>query len=219
MHHKEESPSRITNDAKNRADLRQKLETCIDPLNDSNYPDKLVNIVTGHVVAHKAVNVENAAAIGMTQMVELEAQWPESFNETLHKKVVTMAITKKHIKVADKEVYDTEIIYARAMTLQQSREFDTANLMAHELSPYPPSMFDEDGHMKEAKTKSALKNALQVTKSIRGIEADAVFLDGCALFWVAKWPSGGTVQDFLDSFRGDVKNILKKGDVYLTFDR
>ena len=63
MHHKEESPSRITNDAKNRADLRQKLETCIDPLNDSNYPDKLVNIVTGHVVVHKAVNIENAAAV------------------------------------------------------------------------------------------------------------------------------------------------------------
>ncbi len=129
-----------------------------------------------------------------------------------------MAVTKKHIKVADKEVYDTGIIYARAMSLQNSRDFDTQNLMAYELSPYPTSMF-ENGHMKEAKGKAKLRNALQVSQVIKHVQADAVFVDGCGLFWTVLWPLGGTVQDFLDSIVKNVKTLLKIGDIYLCFDR
>ena len=63
--------------------------------------------------------------------------------------------------VKDCKDIDTETIYARAMTLQAtSRGTDTENLLAHELAPYPTSMFDVDGHMREAKTKSMLKNTL-----------------------------------------------------------
>ena len=57
----------------------------------------------------------------------------------------------------------TELIYARAMALQCSlRNYDTKNLMAHELSPKPASMFDDNGHMTIAKTKVSVKNELKV---------------------------------------------------------
>jgi hypothetical protein len=74
--------------------------------------------------------------------------------------------------------------------------------MAHELAPYPASMFDESGKMRDAKSKSNLKNALKVEASSRNVHIDAAFLDGCAVLWTVHWPTGGTVQDlfFLETF-------------------
>ena len=91
--------------------------------------------------------------------------------------------------------------------------------MAHELSPRPASMFDDSGAMKVAKTKSVLKNDLKVEVARRHVAVDASFLDGCAVLWVVPWPTGGTVQDFLDNFRRHIKGYLESGDVYLVFDR
>ena len=61
-----------------------------------------------------------------------------------------MTVSQKHIKVTGMKMFDTEMIYARAMALQCSqRNYDTKNLMAHELSPRPASMFDDSGAMKD----------------------------------------------------------------------
>ena len=74
------------------------------------------------------------------------------FHDTIPKVVNTMSFPRKHIKLEKSKVFDTEIIYARAMTLQAtSRGIDTENLLAHELAPFPTSMFDADGHMRESK--------------------------------------------------------------------
>ena len=82
--------------------------------------------------------------------------------------LITMALSRKHIKVGDAKVFDTEAIYARAMGLQSSaRDLGTTTLMGHELSPNPTSMFDENGNMRDAKTKSNLKNALKLEVSRR----------------------------------------------------
>ena len=41
------------------------------------------------------------------------------------------------------------------MELQSGqRSLDADSIIAHELSPYPTSMFDADGQMREAKTKA-----------------------------------------------------------------
>ncbi len=61
-------------------------------------------------------------------------------------------------------------------------------IIIDELSPYLVSMFDESGHMREAKTKSQLKNSLKVDPSSRiaGNDVNTVVLDGCAVLWVVK---------------------------------
>ncbi len=108
------------------------------------------------------------------------------------------------------------------MCLQsRSHSIDTDGILAHELSPYPTSMFDADGQMNEAKTKSNLKNALKVEVSSRNAEKDidAVFLDGYTVLWVVPWKAIGTVPDYLDRFRSYFHTLLKKSDVYLVFDR
>ncbi len=79
-----------------------------------------------------------------------------------------MTFARKHLKIDDAKVFDTETIYARAMGLQSSpRSLEADILLAHELASYPTSMFGTYGHMREAKTKSALKNALKVEVSSR----------------------------------------------------
>ena len=118
-------------------------------------------------------------------------------------------------------MFDTKI-YARAMGLQSSvHNLDTTMLMGHELSPILTSMFDENGNLRDAKTKSNPKNALNVEVSRRLAEQDvqATFLDGCAVLWVVPWPTSGTVHDYLVWFRSYIHGHLAKSDIYLVFDK
>ena len=101
-------------------------------------------------------------------MKSFEEGWPDSFHSTIPKQVTTMALTKKHLKVGETEIFDTETIYARAMGLHTSPwALNTNTLLSHELAPHPTSIFDEHGHLREAKSKANLKNALKVEVSER----------------------------------------------------
>ena len=88
-----------------------------------------------------------------------------------------------------------------------------------ELSPYPASMFDKAGNMKQAKTKATLKNSLKVEMSGRNVTYQVALLDGCAVLWVIPWPNYGTVQDFLNNFRRHIQGYLRVSEIYLVFDR
>ena len=63
-YHKEEMPGRIKSDAQDRNALREKIERSIDPLDPEQHQGGLVNVVTGKVVVHPSVNVNNAAILG-----------------------------------------------------------------------------------------------------------------------------------------------------------
>ena len=68
-------------------------------------------------------------------------------------------------------ILDTDMIFARAMALQCSkRNYDTENMMAHELARRPASMFDDCGAMKVAKTKLFFKTNLKVDLARRHAE-------------------------------------------------
>ncbi len=115
--------SHIHSDSQDRQNIQDKLKTCIDPLDPANHPKGLVNIVTGRVVPD-IVNAEKSVEIGKTQMDEYQQSWPSGFNDTLSKKVVTMSVTRKALKVGTTPVIDTGIIYCRVLILQQSRDID-----------------------------------------------------------------------------------------------
>ncbi len=84
-------------------------------------------------------------------MQEFENSLPTGFNGTINKKVETMAVNKR-------KLYDTNLIYSRVIGLQaSSREVDINDILSHELSPIPTSMFTEDGEMRISKAKSLLK--------------------------------------------------------------
>ncbi|KAG1654582.1 hypothetical protein GQR58_024928 [Nymphon striatum] len=56
--HKEETAARIQGNEQVRKNLHEKLKLCIDPLDLDQPSDGLVNIVTGQIVTHSAVNVD-----------------------------------------------------------------------------------------------------------------------------------------------------------------
>ena len=60
----EEAKARIQADAKDRAGLRRKLDSCIDPMDSKAHPEgSIMNIVSGKL-APASVNIENAVMIG-----------------------------------------------------------------------------------------------------------------------------------------------------------
>ena len=142
------------------------MELLIDHLDPELHQYGLVNVVTGKVVVHPSVKVNNAAILGENQMETSEKSWPGGFHDTITKKIITMADNRKHIKVGEVKVFDTATIYARAMGLQSGqRSLYADSIVAHELSPYPTAMFDAYGQTREAKTKANLENATKVELS------------------------------------------------------
>ena len=67
--HKEERPHRIQADSVDREKLLEKLSAVIDPLDPSQHPDGLMNVVTGRI-APEDVNVPLAVKLGRKQQNE-----------------------------------------------------------------------------------------------------------------------------------------------------
>ena len=178
-----------------------------------------MNIATGRI-SPDSVNVDDAVSIGKKQMAIYESSWPESFNGTLSSSVVTLSAGKKGVKCGSGTVYDTQLIYARVMGLVSTRQYDLKDLFRHELAPLPTSLFDDNGNMRPATSKSVMKQKLQVTQSVRAsTKPDVIIMDGSAILWCIHWPTSGTVQDFVDSYCHYVSQRLDTCDVCLIFDR
>ena len=217
--HKEEGDSRIMSDSVDRMKICDKLGTCIDPFDPEDHPEGLLNIVSGQI-SPDLVNVDDAVKIGREQMSAYERSWPEGFNDSLSSKVSTMAVSKKGVKCGSGTVYDTQLIYSRVMGLVSTRSIDLKDLFSHELSPIPTSMFNNNGDMRIATSKSILKKKLQIRHSCRTlVKPDVTIIDGCAILCCIHWSFNGSVQDFVDSYWSYVSKWLNTSDVYLIFDR
>ena len=96
-------------------------------------------------------------------MRDFKDGWPESFYAPLGQLVFTMDVKKKHVLLGNEPVYDQELIYARVIgLLVSSRDIKLDDVLAYELAAYPPSMFNSEGEMKIAMSKSTLKHILHV---------------------------------------------------------
>ncbi|KAJ8407765.1 hypothetical protein AAFF_G00268090 [Aldrovandia affinis] len=182
LYHKEEAKARVIADAKDRDGLRQKLDTCLHPLDPNEHPgESIVNITSGKI-APPTVNVDSAVKIGEAMLEDFEKTWPEGFYNTISNKVKTMATTTKSIQVGDSNIYDLNVIYSRVIALFSSdRDVDVKDVLAYELAPVPTAMFTEDG-MRICKAKSTLKKSLQIEVSRRNAgDADVTVIDGSAL--------------------------------------
>ena len=166
--HKEEDEGRIKTDQADRQSLCDILDVCIDPLEYASHPDgALMNIVTGQI-AHPDVNADNAVSPGHRAMENFKGGWPDLFHCPLGKLVVTMDVKENHVLVGKERVYDQELMYARVIgLLAGSREINFDDVLTVELAAYPPSIFNADGNMNVATSKSTLKHKLQVTISER----------------------------------------------------
>ena len=133
----------------------------------------------------------NAADASALDSKHFRGGWLGSFYDPLGKLVVTMDVKKKHVLLGEERVYDQELIYACVIgLLASSRDIKFDDVLAYELAAYPPSMFNSEGEMKTAKSKSTLKHKLQVTVSERNCPIpNIVIYEVSALLWVIPWPT------------------------------
>ena len=219
--HKEEAESRINRDGHDRQSLRAALESRIDPMDPVTHAAGcLINISNGQI-AQPNVNVDRALEIGREQLKQFEASWPDGFYNTLSKQVVTFVERKKHLSVGESAIVDQEAIYARVIGLLVSqRDLDLQQVLATELTAYPPSMSQADGEMQVATGKSTLKNSLKVEVSKRLITSPTtIVMDVSAVLWTVYWQTHGTVGTFISGFKAWLRVQLPEADVHLCFDR
>ena len=94
------------------------------------------------------------------------------------------------------------------------------DVFGHELAPVPTSMFDDTGDMRIAKSKSTLKNILQVEVSDRVAGGSNVsVLDGSAIPWIVPWPADGSVQDYIANFKYTIGNTKSVPTVIIRWIR
>ena len=181
-------------------------------MNTAVQASALVNIVSGRICPDE-VNVHDAVDLGKAQMEEYEASWPEGFHQPLKKRVRTMEDCKKKTRTDTAEQFASGLIFARALGVMNSRDVKVEQILNYELAPVPTSMFEEKTRdLCIAKSKSILKNKLQVEQSARATgQPDAIVIDGCAILWIVHWPSKGIVQDLVTNFVKYVQGKLKGG--------
>ncbi len=126
-HHKEESTSIIKADSDERNAIRDKLETCVDPL-DVSQGQNLFNIVTGKI-SNKNFNVEDAVQIGEAQLQEFESACPTGFYQTIKRKVITMKEGKKQRGSDTMEQCDSGLIFARVTALMSTRAINLNDVL------------------------------------------------------------------------------------------
>ena len=73
-----------------------------------------MNIATGQL-AGDTVNVDRSIERGTEAMKQFESKWPTGFDEKISKVVETQAAGKKHLKVGNSKVFDTNLIYTRVI--------------------------------------------------------------------------------------------------------
>ena len=61
--HKEEKPARVKSDGADSEKIHEKLSLCLDPLDPTDHPEGIINIVTG-LIALGNVNIDKAVGIG-----------------------------------------------------------------------------------------------------------------------------------------------------------
>ena len=222
-HHKEEMSARITKDDYDRSLIRKKLEMSIDVFDHVNHPKEgIVNIVSGIVITDSKVNVDDSINEGKKLMKSFEEKLPVGFYETIPQTIKTMDYSKRSIKVGDKKVTDSGIIYARALAMRWiDPNFEFESLLVSEMAPQPTSMFTEEGLPRPCNNKSKLTTTLKVKIPSRHASenTDAIFLDGCAILWTINWPSKGNINNFLNNVRAYLHTRLLIADVHLIFDR
>ncbi len=156
--HKEEGGKRQELDRQDRQRILDELRRHSHPL--TNQSASLYNIVNGQVASANDVNVQDAVKIGQDMQKAFLASLPDGFHNTIKKKVKTMQVLKRSVKMNNKTIYDLEAIFARLLIVGQKRNLELSAVFQHELCPVPPSLIDEYGFHRSRCWSNVLASSL-----------------------------------------------------------
>lgn len=145
-------------------------------------------MVTGQITNDATVHPNKALQLRRQKWRNSKkAGRPEGFYQPIQTVIHSMVTTRKHIKVGEHKIINTEAIYACAMSLHNtSRDMEHTTLMFYELSPVPTAFFNGYGDMRLTTPKGTIQNALKVETAQRTQprHIDVIVLVGCSVLWV-----------------------------------
>ena len=149
---------------------------------------------------------------------QYESTWPGGFRDTVPKKVRTMAITKKHIKVESAKVYDTNLSYSCIIGLQASGwDMNLSEVLKYGLAPIPTSMCTNIGEMRLTTRKTSSKLKSQEDMHPKQPVSSLIVQPYCGWFTGQhKEQANASLAITVVSY---VMCNIKDADVYLIFDK
>ena len=196
--HKEARASRTRRDREDLEKIADKLKT-FSPFSDEV---SLRNIITG-VNANKDVNVHDLFTIGKEIVATMEGQSLFSISYKRSMKAKTLA-SSVAVDVAKDKTIDPTLLFQRFLVVSQTADLSLHEVMAHELSPYPPSLF-EAKHLLRKPNKAQLMAAIKEQSSDDAVlkdvpEVEHNVLDGGSLLHRLKWSEGKTYSSIADDY-------------------
>ena len=124
-----------------------------------------------------------------------------SYKRSMKAKTLASSVA---VDVAKDKTIDPTLLFQRFLVVSQTADLSLHEVMAHELSPYPPSLF-EAKHLLRKPNKAQLMTAIKeqcsddaVLKDVPEVEHNV--LDGGSLLHRLKWSEGKTYSSIADDY-------------------
>ncbi|KAG1696934.1 Alpha-N-acetylgalactosaminidase [Nymphon striatum] len=192
--HKNLTGARIERDVSDLLKISAKMTSC-SPFSSN---PALRNIVNG-IVAIDDVNVHEYDSVGKDIIVKMIGQPVFSFSFKRKDKAMTLG-NSSGVKVSPDRTTDPSLLFQRFLVVSRTGDLSLEEVMRYELSPYPPSLFEDKNILRKA-DKPQLAQAIiahcNKTPSCEAIsdtipQTEMYVLDGGALLHKHKWTRGDT---------------------------
>nr|CAH7764460.1 unnamed protein product [Callosobruchus chinensis] len=113
----------------------------------------------------------------------------------------------KGINVSDdSQEVDTNLLFQRICMFFHGNEQETRNALSYELSPFPPSLFDEEGYMRKSSKSELFKLFKAYPESDLQPKDFYNVIDGGWLLHKVVWPHGKTYSEVFEIYFKFIKN-------------
>jgi hypothetical protein len=172
--------------------------------------DELYNTATG-ITADPTCNQHKALEVGNAIIQKMEGHDAFEFSFRKKDQVVCMG---GHVVSSDgdKLSLDPQLLFQRLLIVANNSECNLDTALMHELSTYPPSLFDKHGHLREAnkpQLAEALNSATSTTSSTKcqEITPEYTVFDGGSLIHRFLWKKGSSFNDIAAMYVEYVKTF------------
>ncbi|KAK6176032.1 hypothetical protein SNE40_014396 [Patella caerulea] len=208
--HKEATSARIVRDKDDLIKLDTMLGLYI-PFSDET---SLRNIITG-INADDDVNVHNLFTVGGDLVTKKESQLIFSYSHKRNTKVKTLA-SSRAVKVAGDRTIDPALLFQRFLVVSHSGELSLDEVMKHELSTYPPSLFESKLRLRKPDKPALLEAIRNYASSVDDAIAQYIpntehyVLDGGSILHRLKWTEGSTYSSIADAYASFTTKLYGK---------
>lgn len=196
--HRESTDARKVRDSNDLEKIDTKVKQC-QPFSNHN---SLMNIVNG-LVAAENVNVDLYREIGDKIVGNMIGKSVFDHKFKRKDKAITLG-SNSSVKVTPDKVIDPALLFQRFLVISKSGDLLLEDVLNHELSQHPPSLF-EAKHIPRKADKPQIANSIKEYEQKNCEEeceksTDRYILDGGSLLHRVPWQEGSTYSEIAKSY-------------------